>query len=120
MVSREFCRLIPINLTVSINVAPCSSSEIFMKIAIGQFCSKSFIIIMCLGSPETIFIMNAMKMLVLKPYVGRNILPSEFGRTEPNRHTIYNSYNFHLTQTRRFPLCTDLPMDLVKGLLKQL
>ena len=37
---------------------------------------------------------------------------SEFGHSEPNRHTNFNSHNFHPTQTRRFALCIDLPGDL--------
>ena len=59
-----------------------------------------------------------MSQFFLIPYVGRNTLPSEFGRTEPNRHIISNSHNFHPTQTRRFPLCTNLPRDLNQGIIK--
>ena len=50
-------------------------------------------------------------------YVGRNTLPCEIGRIEPNRHTISDSHNFHPTQTRRFPLCTGLPRDLDKRII---
>ena len=41
-------------------------------------------------------------------------------RTEPNRHTISNSHNFHPIQTRRFPLRTDLPRDLNEGINKKI
>ena len=56
-------------------------------------------------------------VISFSPSIGHNTLTSEFGRTEPNKHTIFNSHNFHPTQTQRFSLCTDLSRDLNQGII---